>query len=194
MAESNNELYRNKKERIDILFVVIQYVVMVLNALFILNDLLLISLNILSATIFIVFFYYLWKIRNPFYPYITIFIMICYLIIIFEILFDIPRNYGWIILSWIVIIFSLPWLIYLSTTIKGPIYVGDIIVRKYITMTTIDAEKDREDYIHGKALAKKIINEKRKEIRQTFKASTVTILGLLNTVFFVSTYLLDLLN
>jgi hypothetical protein len=61
-------------------------------------------------------------------------------------------------------------------------------------MTTIDAEKDREDYIHGKALAKKIINEKRKEIRQTFKASTVTILGLLNTVFFVSTYLLDLLN
>ncbi|MHA1460291.1 MAG: hypothetical protein ACTSO8_02320 [Promethearchaeota archaeon] len=194
MAKSNNELYRTKRELIDILFAVIQYIIMILNALFILSDFLFISLNILSATIFFAFLYYLWKIRNPFYPYITFFTIICYLIILFEILFDAPRNYGWQILSLIVIIFLFPWLIYVTATINAPIYHKDRVVRIYTTMTIVEPEEDREDIINGKDLHKKGIKEKRKKIRQRFNASTIMAISLLNTAFFLSTYLLDLLN
>ena len=194
MAKSNTEVYRTKRELIDILFAVIQYIIMILNALFILNEFLFISLNILSATIFIAFLYYLWKIRNPFYPYITFFTMICYLIIIFEILFDAPRNYGWQILSLIVIIFLFPWFIYITATIKAPLYFRDVILRKYTTLTVVEVEVNREDNINGKYLHKKKINEEKKKIRQKFNASSIMVLSLLNTVFFLSTYLLDLLN
>ena len=194
MAKSNTEVYRTKRELIDILFAVIQYIIMILNALFILNEFLFISLNILSATIFIAFLYYLWKIRNPFYPYITFFTMICYLIIIFEILFDAPRNFGWQILSLIVIIFLFPWFIYITATIKAPLYFRDMILRKYTTLTVVEVEVNREDNINGKYLHKKKINEEKKKIRQKFNASSIMVLSLLNTVFFLSTYLLDLLN
>ena len=194
MAKSNSELYRTKREVLDISFIIFQYIIMVLNSLFIQRVFLLISLNILSATIFIIFIYYLWKIRNPFYPYLTFFMIICYLIIIFEILFDAPRNYGWQILSLIVIIFLLPWFIYVTATIKAPIYYKDRVVRVYTTMTIVEPDDEREDNINGKELAKKKINEKKKKIRQRFNASTIMVISLLNTVFFLSTYLLDLLN
>jgi len=194
MVKSNNESYRTKRELIDILFAVIQYIIMVLNALFILSDFLFVSLNILSATIFFAFLYYLWKIRNPFYPYITFFTIICYLIIIFEILFDAPRNYGWQILSLIVIIFLFPWLIYVIATVNAPIYHKDHVVRIYTTMTIVEPEEDREDMINGKDLHKKGIKEKRKKIRQRFNASTIMAISLLNTAFFLSTYFLDLFN
>ena len=194
MAKSNSELYRTKREVLDISFIIFQYIIMVLNALFIQRVFLLISLNILSATIFIIFIYYLWKIRNPFYPYLTFFMIICYLIIIFEILFDAPRNYGWQILSLIVIIFLLPWFIYVTATIKAPIYYKDRVVRVYTTMTIVEPDDEREDNINGKELAKKKINEKKKKIRQRFNASTIMVISLLNTAFFLSTYLLDLLN
>ena len=194
MVKSNNESYRTKRELIDILFAVIQYIIMVLNALFILSDFLFISLNILSATIFIAFLYYLWKIRNPFYPYLIFFTMICYLIIILEILFDAPRNYGWQIISLIVIIFLFPWLIYVIATINAPIYHKHRVVKRYTTITIVEPEEDREDKINGKDLHNKKIKEERKKIRQRFNASAVIVISLLNTVFFLSTYLLDLLN
>lgn len=194
MAKSNTELYRTKRELIDILFAIIQYFIMVLNALFIQSDFLLISLNILSATIFIIFLYYLWKIRNPFYPYLTFFMIICYFIIIFEIIIDPPSNFGWEVLRLIVLIFLIPWFIYATVTIKAPIRKTDRVVRMYTTMRVIELEENREDNIDGKYRHKKRIKEKRKKIRQRFNASTIMAISLLNTAFFLSTYLLDLLN
>ena len=109
-------------------------------------------------------------------------------------MFDAPRNYGWQILSLIVIIFLFPWLIYVTATINAPIYHKDRVVRRYMTMTIVEPEEDREDIINGKDLHKKRIKEERKKIRQRFNASTIMIISLLNTAFFLSTYLLDLLN
>jgi len=180
-------------KKIDFYFAIIQYSIMILNALLILNNFLSISLNVLAATLLLVSFIYLWKIRNPFYPYLTFAMMICYFVITVEIFFDPSGTFVWLILQIIVLILFFPWLIYTIKTIRIPLVGRDKILRMWTTYSFVEDEKDREDYTNGIDHAKIKLRKQRKEIRGKYNALIIQIMSTSYTVFFIATYLYGLL-
>jgi len=180
-------------KKIDFFFAIFQYAIMILNALLILNNFLYISLNIVAATLLLVSFIYLWKIRNPFYPYLTFAMMICYLIITAEIFFDTRSTFIWLILQIFVFILFFPWLIYAIKTIRVPLVGRDKILRMWTTHSFVEDEKDREDYTDGIDHAKVKLRKQRKEIRGKYNAYIIQGLSAIYTVFFLATYLYGLL-
>jgi hypothetical protein len=193
MSNSNDNSSPKVVNNLDVYFALGQYVVMVLNAIFFLHGILFISLNLLAATMLLISFLYLCKIRNPFYPYLTFAIMICYFIITIEILFDVREGFIGIIIRIISFILFIPWVIYAIKTIRTPLVARDKILRMWTTYSHVEDEKEREDYTDGIDHARTKLRQKRKEVRGKYNAFIIQIVGAIYVVFFVVTYLYGLL-
>lgn len=193
MSNSNDNSTPNVIKKIDIYFAFGQYVIMVLSAIFYLHDILFISLNVLAATLLLISFVYLCKIRNPFYPYVIFAMMICYFIIMIEILFYVKESFIGRIIQIIAYLLIVPWILYAIMTLRTPLVGRDKVLRMWTTHSYVEDEKDREDYTDGLDHAREKLKTKRKEIRGKYNALIIQLVSFLCVVFFIVTYLYGLL-
>lgn len=166
---------------------------MVLNALFFLNNVLHISLNIVAATLMFLSFLYLCKIKNPFYPYLTFAMMICYFAVTVELYFEPMIGIAGAIIQITIFIVFFPWLVYAIKTIRTPLVGRDKILRMWTTHSYVEDEKEREDYTEGLNHAKVKLGNKKKEIRGKYNALIIQIVSAIYVVFFLVTYFYGLL-
>ena len=149
MTNSNGASNPTVIKKIDIFFAFFQYSIMIFNALLILNNFVFISLNMIVATLYLVSLIFLWKIRNPYYPYLIISMMICYIFITAEIIFDTNGTFAWYLLQIILNILLFPWLIYAIKFFRVPLEGRDKILRMWTTSSFVEDEKEREDNTDG---------------------------------------------
>jgi hypothetical protein len=176
------------------------FILMLLNAIIILNNPLFRVLNIFSFTLFLISFFYLLLRNNPFQVYVIYATIVCVIIVIVGI-FDPYRYYYTIPLpaSEIFLIYftgfsQLPWAIYIILTLK---FSGTSNIAKHVFFSSYGPQgygkKRLERFWQMNPERDPEYKQKIIQVRKQYHKRLILLLVMFNTIFFITTYFMDYL-
>jgi hypothetical protein len=186
-------------EILDIIAAFYHFILMVLSAIIILNNLMFKFLNILSATLFLVSFFYLVISNNPFQVYVIYSTIVCAILIIIGI-FDpfrdqaIPLPNSEIFLISFTGISLLPWAIYIILTFK---FSGTSNIAKHVFYSSYGPQgygkKKLDRFWQVNPERDPEYKQKIQQVRKQYRKRQIFLFAIINAIFFIATDLIDYL-